>query len=268
MDAAVIIPTYNNPRGLELCLTGLARQEVMPGEIAVADDGSTEETRKLIESWRSRLGCPLVHAWHEDQGFRKGEICNKAVQKTESTELLFIDGDSIPHSKWVADHLDAASRGQVRCGRRVKLGPKITGLVDPELVAKGRLQSLMGPVVRGAFMGDTKRLTLGIRLPYLVARLFHPRPRKLMGVNFSLSRAAFEEVNGYDHEWEAPFREDRDLDLRLNRAGFRYIPLLNRAIVYHLYHGERPPVEEFEARVLEEATSNRIRCRQGLTSDH
>jgi GT2 family glycosyltransferase len=88
-----------------------------------------------------------------------------------------------------------------------------------------------------------------------------------MGVNFSLSRAAFKEVNGYDHEWEAPFREDRDLDLRLNRAGFRCIPLLNRAIVYHLYHGERSPVEEFERRVLEEVASERVRCQVGLDSN-
>ena len=53
-----------------------------------------------------------------------------------------------------------------------------------------------------------------------------------------------------------------------NRAGMRYVPLLNRAIVYHLHHEERQPTKQEEDRVLEEAASERVRCRTGLTSDH
>ena len=266
MTAAVTVSTYNDPRGLNLCLTGLARQRVTPKEIVVADDGSTDATRALVESWRARLECPLIHVWHEDQGNRKGAIANKAVLKTNSDQLLFIDGDSIPHSNWVADHLDAAAHGDVRCGRRVKLGPMLSEKVTDEWVTRGRLESCIGPVVRSAIQGDTKRLLLGVRLPYPIARIFHPRPRKLMGVNFSLSRSAFEAVNGYDEEWNQR-RQDRDLDLRLSRAGLRYIPLLNRAIVYHLYHEERKPSDEVEARVQEEDASDRVRCRVGLTTD-
>jgi hypothetical protein len=204
--------------------------------------------------------------WHKDKGNRKGEICNKAVLKTRSDQLLFIDGDSIPHSSWVADHLSASIHGDVRCGRRVKLGPILSEKVLGELVAGERLESLLGPVFHSALQGDTKRFLLGVRLPYPIARAFHPRPRKLMGVNFSLSRTAFETVNGYDVEWSER-RQDRDLDLRLTRAGLRYVPLLNRAVVYHLYHEERRPSQEVEARVREESTSDRVRCRVGLTSD-
>ena len=264
MSAAVIIPTYNNPNWLDLCLTGLARQVVRPDEVVVADDGSAKETGALVESWKGRLGCQLRHAWHEDRGFRKGEICNSAVLMTESSELLFIDGDTVPHSRWVSDHLEAARYGEVRCGRRVKLGPKLTARVDREFVGRGRLEELAGPVTRGAFTGDTQRLSLGLRLPYALARIFHRRARKLMGVNFSVKRSAFEAINGYDKEWEAPYREDRDLDLRLGRAGYGFIPLLNRAVVYHLYHGERPPTKEYEARVDREVASSRVRCRVGL----
>jgi glycosyltransferase involved in cell wall biosynthesis len=266
MGAAVIISTYDDARMLDLCLAGLARQRVMPDEIAIGDDGSDDATRAMVDSWRDRLACTVVHVWHEDKGNRKGEISNKAVLKTRSDQLLFIDGDSIPHSSWVADHLSASIHGDVRCGRRVKLGPILSEKVLDELIAEERLESLLGPVFRSALQGDTKRFLLGVRLPYPIARVFHPRPRKLMGVNFSLSRAAFEAVNGYDVEWNQR-RQDRDLDLRLNRAGLRYVALLNRAVVYHLYHEERRPSQEVEARVLEEGLSDRVRCRVGLTSD-
>lgn len=266
VSAAVIIPTYNDARGLELCLAGLARQRMMPDEIVVADDGSGAETRAVVESWRDRLACQFIHVWQEDRGNRKGQICNKAVLKTSGEELLFIDGDSIPHSSWVADHMQARRHGEVRCGRRVKLGPSLSLRVSTDMVAEGRLESILGTVLKSALKGDTKRFSLGVRLPYALARIFHPRPRNLMGVNFSLSRSAFERVNGYDEEWRQR-RQDKDLDLRLSRAGLRYIPLLNRAIVYHLHHEERRPSQEEEARVLEEVAATRVRCRMGLTVD-
>jgi glycosyltransferase involved in cell wall biosynthesis len=265
VSAAVIIPTYQDPKGLALCLEGLARQTVMPDEIAIADDGSGEETRTLVNHWQTRFPCSLHHAWHPDEGNRKAEICNKAVFVTTSEQLIFIDGDSIPHSSWVSDHLLAVRRGDVRCGRRVKLGPELTARVDAEMVSRGRLESLMGPVSWSALRGDTKRFLLGQRLPSALARALHRRPRKLMGVNFSVSREAFATVNGYDTEWNHR-RQDKDLGLRLSRAGFCFVPLLNRAVVYHLFHGESPASDLVEARVAAEQVSDRIRCKVGLDS--
>ena len=265
MGAAVIVATYQDPRGLELCLEGFARQKTMPQEIAIADDGSGPETRDLVNQWQERLPCPVHHLWHPDEGNRKAAISNKAVAATTAKELLFIDGDSIPHYLWVADHLQAALEGEVRCGRRVKLGPTISTRVDTHMVAEGRLESLMGPVLYSALRGDTKRFPLGIRLPASLARAIHRRPRKLMGVNFGVSRAAFEAINGYDMEWNSR-RQDRDIDIRLGRAGFKFIALLNRAVVYHRFHGETPFSEEVEARIEQEQQSSRIRCVVGLDS--
>lgn len=263
MGAAVIVTTYQDPRGLGLCLEGLARQTVMPQEIAIADDGSGPETRDLVAQWRGRLPCPVHHVWHPDEGNRKGEISNKAVIRTTAKELLFLDGDSIPHSRWVADHLQASLDGEVRCGRRVKLGPTFSPRVNAHMVAEGQLESLVGPVLHSALRGDTQRFLLGVRLPAGLARAIHRRPRKLMGVNFGVSRAAFEGINGYDMEWNFR-RQDRDIDLRLGRGGFKFIPLLNRAVVYHLFHGETPFSEAVEARLEEEMQSSRVRCAVGL----
>ena len=49
MSAAVIIPTYQDPKGLALCLEGLARQTVMPDEVAIADDGEVRTCGKQIQ---------------------------------------------------------------------------------------------------------------------------------------------------------------------------------------------------------------------------
>jgi glycosyltransferase involved in cell wall biosynthesis len=266
MKVSVIVATYEAPRELDLVLTGLARQTAAPLEVLVADDGSGPETRAVLEKWQARAPWPLLHCWQEDQGFRKGRIANEAVRRSRGDWLCFLDGDAIPHSEWLADHLAFADGCDVLCGRRVKLGPSFSSLVDGRMVESGELERVPGPVFWGGLFGDNKRTGLGLRLPRPLVRILHAQPRKLMGVNFSLSRAAIEKVNGWDEEWPGR-REDRDIDLRLARSGARFRALLNRAVVYHLFHTERPNSSLVEARVLEEERSARIRCRVGLVAD-
>jgi len=44
MNISVIVPTYNRPKALKLCLLSLSRQSVLPAEALIADDGSGPET--------------------------------------------------------------------------------------------------------------------------------------------------------------------------------------------------------------------------------
>ncbi len=264
MKISVIVCTYNAPRQLDLVLCGMSRQTRPPDELLIADDGSTAETRNLVSSWSERIGFPVHHVWHVDRGYRKPRIVNESVRRASGDHLIFLDGDTIPHSRWIQDHALAADSRQVLCGRRVKLGPGITPRITRDWVLAGRLESLCGPVSLSWIRGDSKRYLLGIRLPPGPARLFHPRARKLMGVNFSLPRAAFEAVNGYDESYTMTWREDYDLDLRLQRAGYPYYPLLNRAIVYHLNHPERQFSPEIEAIHAKHERASTIRCPIGL----
>ena len=263
MHCSVIVTTYNDPAKLDLVLEGLARQSVRPLEILVADDGSRPDTGELVQSWAGRMLTPLLHVWHEDDGFRKMRICNLAALRARAERLVFLDGDSIPHRNWVEDHERAHERADVLCGRRVKLGPELSSRVDAAMVREGRLERPFGVVLASALRGDTDRWSLGLRLPEPLARLLHPRPRKLMGVNFSVRRRAFEAVNGYDHEAPAK-REDRELELRLLRGGHSFAALLNRAIVYHLHHPFAPASADGERLLREQEAAQHVRCVHGL----
>ncbi len=63
MTTALVITTYNAPLDLRCTLLSVARQTVMPDEIIIADDGSREPTREMIESFRPIFGDRLVHVW-------------------------------------------------------------------------------------------------------------------------------------------------------------------------------------------------------------
>jgi GT2 family glycosyltransferase len=264
MSASAIVTTYNAPRELALVLEGLSRQSVRPDEALIADDGSTDETRRVVAGWAPRLPFPLHHVWQEDLGRRKCRVVNEAVRRSRGEILVFLDGDSIPHRHWLADHLRSSRPRRTLCGRRVRLGEEISLRVRAGSIPLSRLEAPFGEVARSALVGGTKRALLGIRLAVSLAKLFHPRSRKLMGVNFSLPREAFERVNGYDEGYESYGFEDYDLEIRLRRAGYDLYPLLNRAVVYHLYHPMSAFAEDSTERLAALAASDRTWCENGL----
>jgi len=48
---------------------------------------------------------PIIHVWQEDEGFQKSRILNKAILACTSDYILMSDGDCIPKSDFVEQHI-------------------------------------------------------------------------------------------------------------------------------------------------------------------
>ena len=90
ISISVIVTTYERPKALNAVLKSLSLQKTLPAEIIIADDGSREKTRLLIKSWQSKIACPLIHVWQEDNGFQKSKILNKAILKSNSEYIRLV----------------------------------------------------------------------------------------------------------------------------------------------------------------------------------
>ena len=95
MTISLIISTYNWPEALSRCLDSVMSQTVQPTEIIIADDGSTIETKHVIDDYSRRSVVPIVHVWHEDDGFRLSMIRNKAIVRAKGEYIIQIDGDVV-----------------------------------------------------------------------------------------------------------------------------------------------------------------------------
>ena len=110
MTVSLIISTYNRPDALDVVLLSVSKQTVLPDEIIIADDGSTEATANVISKWNdsSLLPLKIKHIWQDDDGFRLAMIRNKAIAASESDYIIQIDGDAFIHPRFIQDHLKAA----------------------------------------------------------------------------------------------------------------------------------------------------------------
>ena len=225
----MLLTTYNQPDLLERSLLGYMRQDCSDFELLIADDGSGPETAALIARFRARSPVPLHHVWQLDSGFRKARAVNLAALRSRADYLIFSDGDCIPSSWFVSEHLRAARAGQYVVGGHVRLSREQTRALNAQDIEQGRFEKLCSLPQRLELLW-THAKSLG----YIAAG--KRRKPKFYGLNFSVDRASFERVNGLDMTFENCGREDSDLRNRMQMAGVRARSLWSRPGVFHQHH--------------------------------
>jgi len=238
--ASVLISTYEQPRYLELALLGYARQSCLDFELLVADDGSGAETRALLQRMRADFPVPLWHVWQPDAGFRKAMALNRAVLQSQGARLIFSDGDCIPARDFVAKHLGAARGGRpgYAIGGHIRLDKAESDAITPAQVQSGAFESAL-TLPRRALLQ-----LLHYKNLYYIAIGWRRRPA-FYGLNFSVDRASFLRINGFDHNYGASARDDSDLRNRLTLAGVPPRDMWRRCIVYHLHHPANRTQQQF-----------------------
>jgi len=256
MKLSLIIATYNQREALEKVLAGVSLQNVRPDEILIADDGSDESTRELIDRWRSGVRVPVRHLWHPDNGFLKTTILNRAVAAAAGDYLVFLDGDCVPHRLFIADHRALAEPGFWVQGRRCFVREPFVAAFEPGKTA----------VWQWAVRGRVSRPHKSFRLPFpLVFR--NQKQRGILGCNMAYWRDDVVQVNGFDESYAGRgMGADSDLGSRLYNLGRRRKFVYGRSLVYHLDHPilPRPHFAENHARLREVIRSGKIRAERGL----
>jgi glycosyltransferase involved in cell wall biosynthesis len=235
MNVSVILSTYNAPEWLEKVVWGYAVQTYRPFELIIADDGSTAETARLIERLRRQTDLDIGHVWHEDIGFRKCRILNKAIQAASGDYLIFSDGDCIPRWDFVARHVALARPRHLLSGGCVRLPMALSKRITVDDVIQRRATERHWLAARG--LRDRQwqlRLNSGRRLARLLDTLTTTRAT-WNGCNASTWKSHVVGVNGYD-ERMGYGGLDREMGERLVNAGIRPIQVRFRAVLVHLDH--------------------------------
>jgi glycosyltransferase involved in cell wall biosynthesis len=265
MKLAVIVTTYNRPDALAAVLEAYGAQDTHAFELVVADDGSRDDTRRLITDYARRAPFPVRHVWQEDRGFRAAAIRNRAIAATTANYVIFSDGDCVPPRQFVSRHQALAERGFFLSGNRILLSARFTAKVlHAHLpIHDWRASRWIAAWTRR----DANRALPLLALPDGAVRKRAPqRGHGVKTCNLSAWRRDLLAVNGLDESYCGWGLEDSDLVIRLLRAGVRHKSARFAAPVFHLWHAEfdRSRLAENERRLNEMLASQRIEALTGI----
>ena len=254
---SLVITTYNSPEMLDLALRSSLAQSELPGEIIVADDGSTIDTALLVEAYRVAASIPVVHVWQEDCGFRAAASRNRAIAAARGNYIVIVDGDMLLHRDFIKDHKRMACKGTFVQGSRVLLSQEntysrfATKRVSVSLFEKG--------------LENRKNV---LRFP-LLSRILAFKSSALGGIrscNMSFFRNDCIRVNGFNEDFIGWGREDSEFAARLINSGILRRNVRFSAMASHLWHAENIRTSLVENdRILEQVILDKLTtCRHGI----
>jgi glycosyltransferase involved in cell wall biosynthesis len=231
LEISVIVSTYERPQHLRRCLASLAAQRDVAGrfEVIVVDDGSRDETAKVVSQFRSTSNFPVKFATHPHDGFQLARCRNAGIRLSAAPYLLFTDGDCIFPPDHLRQHVSARRPGVVRAGDCIKLDQRASDQINEDAITSGRfLEMIDARVQRSLRKAHVKAL--------VHQTLRHSQRPKLIGWNMAVWREQLERINGFDERYRGWGCEDDDLANRLRMIDARICTALGYTQGYHLWH--------------------------------
>lgn len=258
MNTAVIITTYNSPLWLEKVLWGYENQTDSNFEIIIADDGSNQDTKNLIASFQKNSTLKISHVWHEDLGFRKTEILNKAILQTNCDYLIFTDGDCIPRWDLVEVHKNKAKVNHYLSAGYFKLSMHVSLLLDREDITSKKAFNYKWLLDQG-LPKTQKSLKLTCKKDFIL-NLLTPTRATWNGANSSAYKQDILAVNGFDERMQYGGL-DVEMGERMRNKGFKGVQIRYSTVCIHLDHERgysRPEIWEKNAAIREKVSKNKL----------
>ncbi len=210
-ELSVVIATYNRQDALRRLLQNLARQDLDPArfEVRVVDDGSRPPVRERCQD----LALPYRLVWSTQPNAGPAAARHRGALAAQGEILVIVDDDMELGPGFLSAHLRVH-----RSGAEV-----VFGLISPT----PEFASM--PLFERFHAYQVQRLARQIQAGSVIIKGI-----QLCSGNVSMRRQRYLEVGGFDAE--IPRSEDRELGIRLEKAGARMAFAPDAEVVHHSDH--------------------------------
>jgi glycosyltransferase involved in cell wall biosynthesis len=185
---SIIIPAYNAARYLPAAIDSVLAQTYADWEIIVIDDGSTDGTRSVAQSYGPNLGARLRYVYQANQGVSAAR--NRGIREARGEFLAILDADDV----WLPTRL-ARGVAVMDDSPRVGLVHSRIGRMGPD-----------GQIIY--YRGFLAKYQSG-----MIARDLFTRRANILSATVLLRKRCLEDVGYFDETMQTC--EDRDLWFRL-----------------------------------------------------
>lgn len=274
MKASLVIAVYKDARALELILESLAEQTYKNFEVIVAEDGQSSEMQKCVEKARKTFSYTIKHTTQEDKGVRKARSQNNAVLASEGDYLIFIDGDCVLYSTFIAGHVSAAKKGGILSGRRIDLNANLSKKIRDDNLSPSDIEHNLLTKYFYLLFDKSVKYEQGIYLNpkgWIYKLFFKNKTRStaILGCNFSAWRSDVIALNGFDEGYgESAVSDDMDWDWRFRAYGLEIRSCKNIANMMHLDHKahNRGDASHQVEKMVQNQEQDKYICENGLNT--
>lgn len=258
MKISIIISFYKNLSALDLILKALAIQTYKNFEVIVSEDDNSVNTPIFIKEQQTIYSYEIKYLCQEqDLGFRKNEMLNKSLKASTGEIIVFLDGDCIPHPKFLKAYINNLEEKVLCFGRRVMVD-EITTKQVYETKSIQKLNFL------GLLFTKATHLKYALYIPFLTKI----RNEGIWGCNAGIYKKHLLQINGFDQDYiTAGVGEDVDIEWRLTSIGVKFKSIRFEALEFHLHHKEnysRVAIEIGLAQLKLKKEANLFYCKNGL----
>lgn len=204
MDISFIIPVFNRPAETKELLESLSLQTHKVFEVVVVEDGSTQSSEPVVDTYRDRLNISYYFKANSGPGLSRNYGCERA----QGSYVIFLDSDCVLPENYLQTVEDA-----LQAKYSDAFGGPDRAHADFSKFQKAINFSMTSFLTTGGIRGGNEKMGK-----------FHPR-----SFNMGFSKKVFESTGGFS---SMRFGEDVDLSLRILEAGFE-TQLIREAYVYH-----------------------------------
>jgi len=205
----ILIPVWNQPVLTRRCLEAIHRKTRTPYRLILIDNGSREETRKILESWVGNPSRPAILIRNGENLGYLGAV-NQGLQISRAPYVFLLNNDIVVTEGWLERMIAfAGSRPDV-------------GLLNPE---QNHDPGKSMPEDLEAFAASQ------VEKPGEWMELDH-----CTGGCLLIKREVIEKIGFLDEAYGQGYYEDNDFSRRAQKAGYRCLRLLD-TYVWHDIEG-------------------------------
>lgn len=242
----IVTPTYNRAENLIILLDSLSRQTFKDFCVVIADDGSTDNTKEIIEklsrndTWKERLA--WVDCGSNSNG-RRGRARNIGVSNLpqDCSLIVMLDSDLVLESYSLLQYKDLSEKypKDIIFGMVEWLPPTPLSEIK-EYLHKSKFSELKRLIPsgfptlnKGTFVGPELRICAPFMRDEDVD--YEVRSEWSLFTNTAVPRKLFDEVGGFDENMQGYGYEDMELGARFSKIGSRCI-YSSKCLALHIWH--------------------------------
>ena len=232
IKTSLIITVYNRSNLIRKALLSLQNQSVMPDELILSDDGSSENIVSEISEIVKTFNFPVKYVRQENKGFRLAKTRNNGVRNSNGDLLIFLDQDLIHTENLIETFITSSKKNRFITGVPIWLSEEKSSFITEKRIINNNFLDLISNSEKEYISHHYRKN----KFYYYMHKLKLTNKPPLRGGCCAIYKKDFVAINGYDEKYIGWGSEDDDVGHRLYSLGIAGINPFIKEYTVHLYH--------------------------------